>query len=182
MTETTTPGTTPEATSGTTPGGQQRTIQRELVIAGAVLVTVAAVICGMAIQLAARRDFQVESSGTFPLIVGAGLLIFSVLFLIQALRPTDGGYLVAYMENEKKTTRMWVVVWIVLTLVVFAFIVPYAGYTLSTAALFVTVARLLGEKRWWLNVLVGLGLAAAVYFGFTQLLGVRLPAGFLGVI
>jgi len=162
--------------------GQRRGIRRELIIVGVVLVALSAGIGGMAIQLAARRNFEPDSSGTFPLIVGAGLLVFSIMFLIQAIRPRDEGHLEQYMDNEKRTTRIRVVIWLVAVLVGYALIIVLAGYTISTAVLFIVVSRLLGEKRWWLNAIVGVLLAAAIYFGFTMLLGVRLPAGFLGVI
>lgn len=161
---------------------RRRGIRRELIIAGIVLVAFSVLIGVMSLQLAARRDFRPDSSGMFPLIVGAGLLLFSVLFLIQAFRPKDGGFLEQHMENEKDRTRMRVVIWVVLVLVAYAALVAVLGYTIATAALFVGVSRLLGEKRWILNVVVGVALAAAVYFGFTLLLGVRLPAGFLGFI
>jgi putative tricarboxylic transport membrane protein len=86
------------------------------------------------------------------------------------------------MESEKRSTRIRVVFWVVGVLVAYAALVGVLGYTIATAALFIGVSRLLGEKRWLLNVGVGIVLAAAIYFGFTLLLGVKLPAGFLGVI
>ncbi|QEO09502.1 tripartite tricarboxylate transporter TctB family protein [Protaetiibacter larvae] len=161
---------------------RRRGIRRELVIVGVVLVAFSVLIGVMSIQLAARRNFEPDSSGMFPLIVGAGLLLFSILFLVQSIRPRDEGYLEEHMEGEKQRTRMRVVVWVVLVLVAYAALVALIGYTIATAALFVGVSRLLGEKRWFLNVGVGVAMAAAVYFGFTLLLGVRLPAGFLGFI
>jgi len=160
----------------------RRAIRREQIIVGVFLVAFSVGIGAMAIQLAARRDFRPDSSGTFPLIVGAGLVLCSVLFLVQAIRPRDGGQLERYMAAEKESTRMRVVGWLVVILVGYAAVVALVGYTLATAALFVVVARVLGEKRWLLNVVVGVVMAAVLYFGFTLVLGVRLPAGFLGVI
>ncbi len=161
---------------------RRRGIRRELVIVGVFLVVVSLGIGFMSLQLAARRNFEPDSSGTFPLIVGGGLILFSILFLVEALKPRDDGFLEEHMESEKRTTRIRVVYWILIVLVAYAALVAVIGYTIATAALFIGVSRLLGEKRWLLNVGVGVILAAAIYFGFTLLLGVKLPAGFLGVI
>ncbi|PJJ65581.1 tripartite tricarboxylate transporter TctB family protein [Compostimonas suwonensis] len=161
---------------------RRRGSRRELVIVAIFLLVISVGIGITSIQLAARREFQPDSSGTFPLIVGGGLLLFSILFLFETLKPRDDGYLEAHMASEKSSTRMRVVVWVVLVLLGYAAIVALVGYTIATAALFIVVSRLLNEKRWWLNITVGVLLAAAIYFGFTLLLGVKLPAGFLGVI
>jgi putative tricarboxylic transport membrane protein len=53
---------------------------------------------------------------------------------------------------------------------------------LATAALLPAGARILGSRHLLRDVLVGLGLALVVYLGFTQVLGVRLPAGPLDVV
>ncbi|MBB5785502.1 tripartite tricarboxylate transporter TctB family protein [Jiangella mangrovi] len=160
---------------------QSRVGRYELVIVGVVLVAASTAIGYLALQLAARRDFEADSSGTFPLIVGAGLILFSVLFLIQSIRQSDP-QLIAHLAGERRSTRMRVVLWIALVLLGYALLVGGIGYPAGTAVLFVVVARLLGEKRWWLNIVVGVVLALAIYYGFTELLGVQLPAGLLEAV
>jgi putative tricarboxylic transport membrane protein len=53
------------------------------------------------------------------------------------------------------------------------------GYILATAAFLPLSARIIGSRKPRRDVLVGIALGLVVYFGFTQVLGVRLPPGVL---
>ena len=54
------------------------------------------------------------------------------------------------------------------------------GFLVATT-LFITVeSRLLGSRAWRRDVIVSLGITLSVYLLFSVVLGIRLPAGFLG--
>ena len=62
----------------------------------------------------------------------------------------------------------------------FIVVLPWLGWILSATGLFTAVAAALGNRRWFPVVLAGLALASAVQVVFSGLLGISLPAGFVG--
>jgi putative tricarboxylic transport membrane protein len=54
------------------------------------------------------------------------------------------------------------------------------GYILATALYLVVTVTLIDPSRWKRNLTFAVLFAVIVYFGFTELLSVRLPAGVLG--
>ena len=66
---------------------------------------------------------------------------------------------------------------LVAALLLFAVLLPVLGYVVSSAALFVAAALLLGAPRGWTVVAYGWALAAVVFLVFDRLIGLTLPAG-----
>jgi len=62
----------------------------------------------------------------------------------------------------------------------FIVVLPYLGWILSATGLFVAVAAALGNRRWPAMALGGLAVSSAVQVVFSMLLGISLPAGFVG--
>ncbi len=58
--------------------------------------------------------------------------------------------------------------------------VPGLGYIVATGLFLPVTARILGSRSPIRDVIVGFGIGIVIYIGFTQFLGVRLPAGILG--
>ena len=54
------------------------------------------------------------------------------------------------------------------------------GYLLATVAFITTESRLLGSRAWLRDLIVSVFIATSVYTVFNVLLGIRLPAGFIG--
>ena len=65
----------------------------------------------------------------------------------------------------------------VVALVAFAVLLPILGYVVSSAALFVAAAMLLGAPKFWRTVAYGWALAAIVFLVFDRLIGLSLPTG-----
>jgi hypothetical protein len=55
------------------------------------------------------------------------------------------------------------------------------GYPLIAFLLMVSLLKILGMKRWSINILWSLTTAAASYFLFVQWLKIPLPKGWLGI-
>ncbi|ALL77583.1 hypothetical protein AD006_23845 [Pseudonocardia sp. EC080610-09] len=66
--------------------------------------------------------------------------------------------------------------------VAFIVVLPWLGWILSATGLFTAVAAALGNRRWLPVVLAGLALASAIQVVFSGLLGISLPAGFVGLL
>lgn len=64
--------------------------------------------------------------------------------------------------------------------VVFIAALPWLGWILSATLLFTAVAVALGNRRYLTVVLAGLGVASVIQIVFSGLLGISLPAGFVG--
>lgn len=62
----------------------------------------------------------------------------------------------------------------------FIVVLPFLGWILSATGLFTAVAAALGNRRWPGIVIGGLAVSSAVQVVFSGLLGISLPAGFVG--
>ncbi len=62
----------------------------------------------------------------------------------------------------------------------FIVVLPWLGWILSATLLFTAVAVALGNRRYPTCLLVGLGVASVIQIVFSGLLGISLPAGFVG--
>jgi putative tricarboxylic transport membrane protein len=60
--------------------------------------------------------------------------------------------------------------------------VPGLGYVVATGLFLPAAAWTLGSRSWLRDLVIGFVLAIGIYIGFTQFLGVRLPAGVLGLV
>jgi putative tricarboxylic transport membrane protein len=58
--------------------------------------------------------------------------------------------------------------------------VPGLGYIVATGLFLPITARIMGSRSPVRDVLAGFGIGIVIFFGFTEFLGVRLPAGILG--
>lgn len=108
-----------------------------------------------------------------PMLVAACLLLIGVLLLRQALtggwRNMEGA---VPAEPFFAPAFLWIAGGLALNMVVIGFI----GFTLASATLFVMVARGFGSRRLGRDTAIGLGLALFVYYFFTRVLGLALPA------
>lgn len=149
-------------------------------VAAVAALLFSAVMLYRAILIGAEGGFGPEGSGFFPLIVTAGLLFFSALFVLQTtLRPDTA--LQEHTAEEAEATNWRTVGLAIVCLLVYAFLLAPLGYVIATTLFFPVVARVFGSRRWVRDIIIGLVASLILFIGFTQLLGVRLPAGLLEV-
>ncbi|NMR28533.1 tripartite tricarboxylate transporter TctB family protein [Crystallibacter degradans] len=147
-------------------------------IAAVVLLLGAAIILYDAISISERGGLAPGEPGFFPMAVGVGLVVVSLLFLLRTTLMQDKALFVYAAEEQSETH--WNTVWLVIAaLVAYAFVLQPVGYIVSTSLFFVGIAWVAGSRRWIRDIIVAVLFSAAIYFGFTELLGVRLPAGIL---
>lgn len=131
-----------------------------------------------ALTLPQRATYAVVGPGVFPALIGAALVLLGVLLVVQVAR----GERFEPQEAEDVDTRQRPSRAAFWTTVAGA-AVPVAtmerlGFPLTAALSFAIVARALGSRRWPLDLVLGLLLGTAAWYGFSRLLGVTLP-GFL---
>ncbi|HEX2140812.1 MAG TPA: tripartite tricarboxylate transporter TctB family protein [Candidatus Limnocylindria bacterium] len=157
----------------------------------AVLVLGAIGLVVSALGIARGGGYSVIGPATIPLVVATGLLVLGALFAVRTtVRPDED---LARQAAEEESATHWPTVGLVgAVLVAYALAldgvrlgpldIPGLGYPLATGLFLPAVARTLGSRALLRDVIAGVGLALAVYFGFTQFLGVRLPPGVLDFV
>lgn len=143
-----------------------------------------------ALQIGRVVGYTAVGPSTIPLVVSFGLLILGVIFAVRTtLRPDHE--LSRQVADEERATHWPSVGLLVAILVAYGLAlngfrlgpldVPGLGYVVATGLFVPLAARVLGSQHVLRDLVVGIGLAVVVYVGFTQFLGVRLPAGILGL-
>jgi putative tricarboxylic transport membrane protein len=146
-------------------------------------VAVAGLLIGFAgfIFLEGRRlplgSLRVPQTGFFPSILAALLALFAGALLFQAWRTADsaGG-------AETLEPRSWVRIGAALAaMAFFALALESAGFFLTTFLLMTLLLRAIEAQRWSKVIPIALATALVSYAIFGMLLGIPLPAGFLGI-
>lgn len=122
-------------------------------------------------------ESQTVGPGVFPIIIGAGALLVGLVNVVQLRRsPVE----ILDRAAEERATTHWPTAGLLAgTLAAYAAVFVPLGFWQSSTVLVTVVARILGSRKWWRDVLVGLALALAVYFLFDRALGVTLPPGMI---
>ncbi len=105
----------------------------------------------------------------FPIAIGIGLVVCSVwvgLTVSARREPPSIDWRVAAMSA--------------LAFLAYVVLIEPVGYLLTTVAFISTESRLLGSRAWVRDLVVSVVITASVYTVFNVLLGIRLPAGFIG--
>ncbi len=115
----------------------------------------------------------VVGDDTFPLIVGAAMLLLGAHILFVARLPLVK---VARAYGEPRA-RMILAAGV---LAAYSVILPYVGYTGSTALVSTGLYRAMGGYRWPLSLLLGAVTTGSLYLMFRVWLLEPLPTGLLG--
>jgi putative tricarboxylic transport membrane protein len=110
-------------------------------------------------------------SGVFPMLVGCGIVIVSVLLFIETLKQG---------KRQDEGEKGWdLTMWLSLgTLVLYVVTFEVLGFILSSALLIFLIGLILkGKKRVTLTC-ISVIFPAVIYFTFQEL-GINLPAGIL---
>lgn len=120
--------------------------------------------------------FTVVGPAVFPLITAGALVGLALIMLLRVTRWPDSE--LATLGVEEAAQTHWPTVGIVLALlVVYPLAMSTLGYVLATAVFVPAGAWVLGSRKPWRDLAVGVGLALVIYISFTRFLDVRLPAG-----
>ena len=149
------------------PGGQLAVAVGVLALGGAIF--------GGSFDLPTGGGYAQVGPGVVPRIVGAGILLLGAMLVREAL---TGGFRGVDEEAEAKLPLDWIsFAWVTAGIFAYGLLVERLGFIIASAVLFVFVARSFASRRWALNAVVGLVLAAAIFAIFTYGLGLMLPAG-----
>ena len=154
------------------------------------LLALAAVLIVSALGITRGGGYSVIGPATVPLVVAVGLLVLGAIFAATHHRPARSPTWRSMAAEEERATHWPTVGLVALALVGYALAldgfalgpveVPGLGYIVATGLFLPLTARILGSRSPIRDVIVGFGIGIVIYFGFTEFLGVRLPAGILG--
>ena len=147
-------------------------------IAGGVLVLLGAVALLEARRLAALREEMVAGAvvgdDTFPLVIGAALVLLGLHTLVLARWTVRQ---VSFPEGADRRRLVGSAV----ALLAYYVAAPYLGYTLSTLLVATALYRAMAGYRWATAVLAGGVTTGALYLVFRVWLVEPLPTGWLGI-
>ena len=115
----------------------------------------------------------VVGDDTFPMVVGAALLVLGGYLVLAAPPPS------ARVELPRGAMRRQMLAGAAI-LVAYWLLVPWLGYTAGTAIASTALYRVMGGYRWPIAVLLGAASTATLYLLFRVWLVQPLPAGLLG--
>jgi len=150
------------------------------VAVAAGIAVIGALVLGGSFYLPTGGGYAQIGPGVVPRVVGVGLLILGGFLLREAF---TGGFHGVDEEAEAKLPMDWHAFgWVSAGIIVYGLCVEWAGFVIASTALFALVARGFSSRRWLLNIVTGLVLAAVVFAIFNYGLGLTLPKGPLKAI
>lgn len=155
------------------------------------LLALAAILIVSAFGIARGGGYSVIGPATIPLVVAIGLLVLAGIFALRTTVVPDLD-LADQAASEDVVTHWPTLGLTAAVLIGYALAldgfelgpieVPGLGYIVATGLFLPLTARILGSRSPIRDVIAGFVISLVVYFGFTQFLGVRLPAGILGAL
>ena len=139
---------------------------------GVGVLAVAAIVLAQTWAIPVSPLYSRVGPTVFPYITAGGLGLFGLLLLMQAVR---GGWQPA--EERDLAVDWHALAWVAAGLALNAALIVPLGFTLSSALMFVLVARGFGSRNILRDAGIGLALSLAAYFGFAKALGVSLGQG-----
>jgi putative tricarboxylic transport membrane protein len=145
--------------------------------------------------LLAGRQYPLDTlatpgPGIMPLLAALGLLATAIWLLVVAgsvvagsARPaqTEGGLSetpvapTRLVEPSANSRTRWTALALCAALVLYTALLPRVGFAVSSFALVVVAARLMGAEGWLRPVALALGVAGVAHLLFARWLGVPLP-------
>ena len=124
--------------------------------------------------------FRMAGTGMFPLCLGILLIILSGTFILKLLLQEKKILLKKESTVEISGSRK-PMIYFLGAMVLATLLFNQLGYPLISFLLMLGLLRILGMKRWALNILLSFMTAVASYFLFVQWLQIPLPKGFIGL-
>lgn len=121
------------------------------------------------------------SAGSFPMAAAATMLVCSLIFVAQTARArlAEGEMGESLPGHFVRRIAPPVLLWMTLAIVVYMLSLERVGFIVSSYLFLAIGMRILGGRRWVLNLAVSAACLAAIYVVFQTAFSVVLPTGSL---
>jgi putative tricarboxylic transport membrane protein len=154
-------------------------LKRDETILGAVIFLFG----GITVLLSLRMPigtFRAAGTGMFPLILGILLMILSGAFILKIFFQGREGQVKKEASIESSESPIQLILFLG-AMVLATLFFNRLGYPLTSFLLMVALLRILGIKRWGLNILISVVTAIGSYFLFVKWLDIPMPKGWIGL-
>jgi len=124
--------------------------------------------------------FRMAGTGMFPLILGILLMILSGILVLKIFFQGKEGQLKKEPSPESSESPIQLILFLG-TMVLATLFFNQLGYPLTSLLLMLALLRILGIKRWGLNILISVVTAVGSYFLFVKWLNIPMPKGWIGL-
>jgi putative tricarboxylic transport membrane protein len=145
------------------------------VVVGVIVLAVGVLLLWQAWQV--RGDLGPQGPRFLPIVLAIAWILLAAVYLAGAVAALAGrrGVVAERLDHLLRILAL------VVALIVYAYILDFVGYLISTAVLFAVAAAILGSRNHIRDAVVAVGLTVAVYFLFTRGLNIYLPPGVVPV-
>jgi putative tricarboxylic transport membrane protein len=113
--------------------------------------------------------------GFTPMGVGVLLIILCILYVVGSIRGKDQG---GKEESPWPRENLGKIIGVLISLFLFAFVLPFLGFLPATFLLMVYLFRVVESERWFVTVFKAVVSVGITYVIFERWLMVQFPKGF----
>jgi putative tricarboxylic transport membrane protein len=154
-------------------------VKRHEAIVGMVILLFGMVTIILALRMPIGT-FRVAGTGMFPLFLGILLMILSGAFILKIFFQGLKEQVKKEAPIESSESPIPLILFLG-TMVLATLFFDKLGYPLISFLLMLGLLRILGMKRWGLNILISVVTAVGCYFLFVRWLAIPMPKGWIGL-
>ena len=154
-------------------------MNRDEIVVGIVIFLFGAITTLLSLKMPIGT-FRMAGTGLFPFYLGIILMILSSVFILKIFFQGRKGQLKKEASIESSESPIQLILFLGAMVLATLFLNPL-GYPLISFLLMVALLRILGIKRWGLNILISVVTAVGSYFLFVKWLDIPMPKGWIGI-
>ncbi len=154
-------------------------LKRDEIVVGIVIFLFGAITTLLSLGMPIGT-FRMAGTGMFPLCLGILLMILSGAFTLKIFFQGKEEQVKKEASIESSGSLIQLILFLG-TMVLATLFFNQLGYPLTSFLLMVALLRILGIKRWGLNILISVLTAVGSYFLFVKWLDIPMPKGWIGL-
>jgi putative tricarboxylic transport membrane protein len=154
-------------------------LKRDEIVVGIVIFLFGAVTTLLSLKMPIGT-FRMGGTGLFPLCLGILLMILSGAFILKILFQGKEEQVKKGASIESSGSPIQLILFLG-TMALATLFFNRLGYPLTSFLLMLGLLRILGIKRWGLNILISVVTAVGSYFLFIKWLDIPMPKGWIGI-
>ena len=154
-------------------------MRRDEIIVGVVIFLFGAITTLLSLKMPIGT-FRMAGTGLFPFYLGIILMILSGVFIFKMFFQGQEGKVKEEVSIESSESPIQLILFLG-AMVLATLFFNQLGYPLISFLLMVALLRILGIKRWGLNILISVVTAVGSYLLFVKWLDIPMPKGWIGI-